>query len=107
MSHINPSPGVRLSPPLARSNLAAELHIDHRDEVSSVERAPVRPAVHEPVEPRLLVERQFQDIGDRDAGKTSHRASMTGLRYHAMRIMSPESQNPRESQRQNSFAQVI
>jgi len=58
------SSGVRLAPRVARPNLAAELRLDHRDEVRSVERAPVRAAVHEPVAPRLLVERQFQEIRD-------------------------------------------
>jgi hypothetical protein len=56
---INPS--VRraraLAPSLAQANLAAELHLDHPDEVRGAERAPVRAQVLEPVEPRLLGER--------------------------------------------------
>ena len=55
---------MRFSPPLARPDLAAELHPDHRDEVLSAERAPVRAQGLEPVERRLLVERQFQEIGE-------------------------------------------
>ena len=53
-----------LSPPLARADLAAELRLDHRDEVLSAERAPVGAEGLEPVERRLLVERQFQEIGE-------------------------------------------
>jgi hypothetical protein len=59
-THINPSSGARLAPPLARPSLAAELHLGH--ELDGVERAPVRAAVREPVVPRLLVERQFPTI---------------------------------------------
>ena len=63
-------------------------HLDRGDEVRSVSGARSG-CDSRTVEPRLLVERQFKDIGDGDAGKTSYRASITGLRYHAMSIMSP------------------
>jgi hypothetical protein len=55
---------VRLSPPLARADSVAELHLDHRDELLSAERAPVGAHGLESVERRLLVERQFQEIGE-------------------------------------------
>ena len=55
---------MRLSPPLGRPDLAAELRLDHRDELRAAERALVRTAVLESVERRLLVERQFQEIGE-------------------------------------------
>ncbi len=42
----------------------AEFHLDHRDEVLSAERAPVGAEGLELVERRLLVERQFQEIGE-------------------------------------------
>ena len=42
----------------------AELHLDHRDEVLSAERAPVGAEGLESVERRLLVEREFQEIGE-------------------------------------------
>ena len=36
--HIIYPPSVRLSPPLARADLAAELRLDHRDEVLAAKR---------------------------------------------------------------------
>ena len=55
---------MRLAPPLARADSVAELHLDHRDEVLAAERAPVGAQGLESVERRLLVERQFQEIGE-------------------------------------------
>jgi hypothetical protein len=58
------TPSARLSPPLARADRVAELHLDHRDEVPTAERAPVGAEGLESVERRLLVERQFREIGE-------------------------------------------
>ncbi len=61
-------PGRAACAPACPAEASAELHLNHRDEVRGTERAPVRAAFLEPAEPRLLVERQFQDIGDGDPG---------------------------------------
>jgi hypothetical protein len=55
---------VRLSPACPGAYSVAELHLDHRDELLSAEQAPVRAEGLESVERRLLVERQFQEIGE-------------------------------------------
>ena len=52
--HIDPSALRAPFPPLARPDLAAELHFDHRDKVRSAERAPVRAQGLESVERRRL-----------------------------------------------------
>ena len=57
-------PSARLSPPFARPDAAAELRLDPGDEIFSAERAPIPAKALEPVERRLLVERQFQEIGE-------------------------------------------